>query len=156
MLSDAHRLPALRDRANMPYLNCILKEILRWGTVSPVGLFHCNSADDNYAGFDIPAKTTLIPNIWAMMHDEAVYPDPSRFDPSRFIEASSPPPQRDPRGLAFGFGRRICPGQHVAESSIFIQMAMVLATLDIRKAVDGMGQLIEPEIAFTTGLVRYG
>lgn len=119
-----------------------------------MALFHCTAVDDVYDGYFIPAKTTIIPNVWAMMHDENVYPNPDKFDPDRFIEGTGKTPQRDPREIAFGFGRRVCPGQHIAESSMWIQMATTLATLDISKATDEKGRPIEPEIGFTTGVVR--
>ncbi|RDB15644.1 O-methylsterigmatocystin oxidoreductase [Hypsizygus marmoreus] len=154
-LGDESHLPTLKDSASLPYLACVLKEILRWGTVSPLGLFHCTSVDDYYSGYYIPAKTPVIPNIWAMMHDEAVYPEPFRFDPGRFMEQPNHLPQRDPRELAFGFGRRICPGQYIAESSMFIQMATALSTLDIAKPTDANGQVIEQNVGFTTGIVSH-
>lgn len=147
-----NRLPSLHDRASMPYVENILKEVLRWGTVSPMGLFHCTAANDEYMEYHIPARSTVIPNIWAMTHDPAIYPNPFAFDPDRFHGQCEQP---DPRSLAFGFGRRVCPGQHIGEASIFIQIASVLATLDISKATDESGKTIEPEVAFTSTIVRY-
>ncbi|KAJ7046673.1 cytochrome P450 [Mycena alexandri] len=147
-----HRLPTLHDQAAFPYVNAILKEVLRWAPASPFGLFHCTASPDLYKGFLIPAKTIIMANIWAMMHDDAVYPDPFSFDPTRFLGAE---PQPDPRDCAFGFGRRICPGQHLAEHSIWIQMVYSLLTLTISKAVDVDGKDIEPEVAFTSGVVSH-
>lgn len=43
----------------------------------------------------------------AIMHDNELYPDPMKFDPERFLGKD---PQTDPRKIAFGFGRRVCPG----------------------------------------------
>lgn len=63
--------------------------------------------------------------------------------------------QHDPLQLVFGFGRRICPGQYVAEATVFIQMATFLAVLNISKAVDSNGRPVEPNSEFTTAIVRY-
>ncbi|KAJ6547459.1 cytochrome P450 [Mycena capillaripes] len=150
--ASEHRLPTLRDQAAFPYVGCILKEVLRWVPASPFGLFHSTAKSDTYKGFSIPAKTGIMANIWGMMHDEAVYPDPFSFDPTRFLGDS---PQPDPQDYAFGFGRRICPGQHLAENSIWIQMVLSLLTMTISKAVDADGNIIEPEIAFTSGVVSH-
>ncbi|KAJ7144999.1 cytochrome P450 [Mycena crocata] len=70
-----NRLPTLHDQAAFPYLACVLKETLRWAPPAPIGIFHCTSQPDTYKEFFIPAKTTVIANIWAMTHDESVYPD---------------------------------------------------------------------------------
>lgn len=156
VVSREGRLPKLTDRSSMPYLESILKEVLRWAPASPIGIFHANTVDDVYEGYFIPAKSTIIGNIWAMMHDESVYPDPFTFNPDRFLEGNGRSPQADPREYVFGFGRRVCPGQHVGEASIFIQMALALATVTITKPLDDSGKVIEPEIGFTTAIVRYG
>ncbi|KAJ6538524.1 cytochrome P450 [Mycena vulgaris] len=151
-MATEHRLPTLHDQAAFPYLACVIKEVLRWAPPTPIGLFHCTSKDDMYKDVFIPAKTTVITNIWAMMHDESIYPDPFVFDPERFTGAS---PQADPRDCVFGFGRRVCAGQHLAETSLWIQMVLSLATVTISKAVDAAGRTIEPEIAFTTAIVSH-
>ncbi|KAG8795300.1 hypothetical protein FRC12_016314 [Ceratobasidium sp. 428] len=64
-----------------------------------------------------------------MMHDPEVYPDPHIFRPSRFMPPNSAP---DPRKYVFGFGRRVCPGIHVAHDSTFIHCAGLLAVFDIQ------------------------
>lgn len=87
-----------------------------------------------------------------MLHDDLVYPEPLNFDPTRFLGDH---PQPDPRELAFGRGRRACPGQHIAEASIFIEVVSVLATFDIRRKTDENGRVIEPQGGFTSAIVRY-
>ncbi|KAJ7468580.1 cytochrome P450 [Mycena latifolia] len=150
--ASENRLPTLNDRAAFPYIDSILKELLRWAPPAPVGLFHSNAEDDTYNGYFIPKNTTIVANIWAMMHDESVYPDPFTFEPTRFLGEA---PQPDPRGCVFGFGRRVCPGQSLAENSIWIQMVLSLLTLTISKALDANGRPIEPEISFTTALISH-
>ncbi|KAJ7491020.1 cytochrome P450 [Mycena latifolia] len=151
-LAKEQRLPTLHDREAFPYLACVAKEVFRWAVPAPFSLFHCTSQSDTYKDFYIPAKTTIIANIWAMMHDESVYPDPFVFDPERFTGDNS---QADPREWVFGFGRRICAGQNLTESSLWIQMVMSLATATISKAVDKDGRTIEPRVEFTTGITSH-
>jgi cytochrome P450 len=156
-IAAEHRLPNLRDRERgvLPFITCILQEVLRWHPASPMGLFHAAAQDDVYQGYFIPAGTTVIGNIWAMMHDDSVYPNPDEFDPDRFSGLNGRDIEEDPRDLVFGFGRRVCPGQHLADSSIWIQMVLSLACLDIDKALDSDGKPIEPETAFTTAIVSH-
>ena len=58
------RLPELSDCNSLPYLNALIKELLRWHPVVIVGLPHRTLADDEYKGYFIPAKTIVIANIW--------------------------------------------------------------------------------------------
>lgn len=84
-----------------------------------------------------------------MAHDEEVYPHPLNFDPSRHIGDN---PQVDPFRLAFGFGRRVCPGAHLAEMSLFLNIANILSIFVISKAVDENGKEVEPVIEWSNGV----
>lgn len=86
-------------------------------------------------------------------HDEKEYPRPDEFDPSRWLDESHKP--LDPRTFAFGYGRRICPGMHVAQASVWIAMASVLATFNIKKRKDALGEDIDPVIQFESSIIRY-
>jgi cytochrome P450 len=147
----SHCLPKVDDRPRLPYTEALIKEILRWGTVSPLALPHSTAVDDEVFGYKIPKDCVVIPNIWAMLHDDSVYPSPFKFDPTRFMGEKQQP---DPKALAFGRGRRVCPGQHIAETSVFIQVASVLATFDILREVEDCYPKAEAEVEFTTAVVR--
>ena len=58
------RLPTLADRPNLPYINAIVKEALRWQNVVPLGVVHRSIADDEYNGYFLPAGTLLVTNSW--------------------------------------------------------------------------------------------
>ncbi len=58
------RLPEYADRKNLPYVNAIVKETLRWHVVGPLGLPHVNDADDEYKGYVIPKKSIVMVNVW--------------------------------------------------------------------------------------------
>jgi cytochrome P450 len=116
-----------------------------------------------------------------MLRDEQLYPDPSKFDPERFMEKVDEETRRrrDPRSCIFGFGRRyvffwcfllllnhclflfkipvirICPGSHLVESSIWLLIVCMIATLDISKAKDEHGREIDPNPKFDNEVVRY-
>lgn len=143
------RLPALSDRADLPYMRALVWEILRWHQVLPQGLPHKIEEDDVYEGMRIPKGSVLIANIWGMLHDPAVYKDPHVFRPERFL---GPHPEADPTDVCFGFGRRVCPGEHIALSSVFLACAMALATLDISKIRDAQGNEITPLFESNSGL----
>lgn len=156
LITQKQRLPTIQDRNSLPYVEAVVKEVIRWAPPVPLGLSHFTAADDEYLGYFIPKKTTIIPNIWAMTHNEELYPDPFTFNPERFlpVEVTGKQPQRDPTQFIFGFGRRICPGQYLGDASMFIQIATTLATLDLSKPLDEHGREMEPEIGFTSSIVR--
>ncbi|KDQ14757.1 hypothetical protein BOTBODRAFT_32517 [Botryobasidium botryosum FD-172 SS1] len=152
--SNSGRLPTLEDREDLPYVESIWKETLRWLPVTPLGAPHLVTEDDTYGGYYIPAQSTVLANIWAMSRDETTYADPDRFWPERY-EGEKGKDVLDPRLFVFGFGRRTCAGAHFAESSLFMAISCILATFDISKARDEQGQEIEPEISFTAGLINH-
>jgi cytochrome P450 len=58
------RLPVIEDRPNLPYIEAILTESLRYGAPAPLGVPHKSMADDVYNGYFIKKGTTIISNIW--------------------------------------------------------------------------------------------
>ncbi|KAF9036361.1 cytochrome P450 [Panaeolus papilionaceus] len=138
-----------------PLYRCHSTGGLSMGTTSTYRYFHATSEDDEYQGYFIPKNATVIPNIWAMTHDPDMYPDPFTFNPDRFLSTQGHERQRDPRQIIFGFGRRSCPGQHLGDASVFIQIATTLATLELSKPLDANGGVIEPEVGFTTAVVSH-
>ena len=70
------RLPVFADRENLPYVNAIVKETLRWHNVAPLNLPHFNIADDEYQGYFIPAKATIIINAWYVVQELLKNPGP--------------------------------------------------------------------------------
>ncbi|KAK7692050.1 hypothetical protein QCA50_005455 [Cerrena zonata] len=145
------RLPTFADRENLPYVEAVVNEVLRLNPVAPLGVPHRASEDDIYKGYFIPKDTVVIANIWALLRDPEMYPDPSAFNPDRYLR---PNPDRNPRDFVFGFGRRICPGLNLADTTVFFTCAMALATFDISKAVEN-GVVIEPSGEYTAGTVSH-
>jgi len=90
-----------------------------------------------------------------MLHDENVYPDPFVFKPERFLtkDGKIDNTTRDPRHACFGFGRRICPGRHMAFSAVWIALASILYSFSIDKTKDEAGDLIELTHEYLSALV---
>lgn len=145
------RLPGFEDHERLPYVNALIKESMRWFPVLPMNTAHATDEEIVYEGYRIPKGSYLLTSNWWLLHDPEVYPDPSAFDPERYIEPRS---ERDPLDHAFGYGRRICPGRHFAMNSLFITISRFLATFNIIKKVSD-GIELEVKVEATPGIINH-
>ncbi|KAJ6517274.1 cytochrome P450 [Mycena vitilis] len=146
-----NRLPTFEDRESLPYIEAICKELYRWLPIVPVAVPHRAMADDVYEGYFIPKGTLVIANVWKFLHDPAVYADPFTFNPDRFL-GPNPAPHPETVGV-FGYGRRICPGMHLADVSVWINVAKAVAGLTVTRAIDAAGNEIDPVADVTDGII---
>ncbi|KAG0692632.1 cytochrome P450 [Suillus ampliporus] len=137
-----HRAPTFTDQESLPCLHALISEALRWRPVVPFGLAHRTTKDVIWENYCIPAGTTVCGSPWSISRDPEVYPEPDAFKPQRWIDGQGRP-RDDINSFVYGFGRRACPGQHVANRSIFISSLLILwafrLTPDPTKPFDDMG-----------------
>ncbi|KAF9482335.1 cytochrome P450 [Pholiota conissans] len=150
------RLPIFSDMQSIPYVDAIIKEVLRWRPVAPLALPHRLVADDEYNGYFLPSGSVVVGNSWAILHDKSTYgEDVDTFRPERFLRDDQPDPEIPYPDAAFGFGRRMCPGQDMAWSSMWLTIASVLFLFDVQKATGDDGVPIEPSGKYTSGMQIY-
>ncbi|XHF97147.1 hypothetical protein AWENTII_000749 [Aspergillus wentii] len=155
----SERSPGWADFAELPYINCMIKEAHRWRPVSPLGVPHAVAQDDYLNGMLLPKGSTIVLNVWAIHHDPSIYPNPERYEPSRFEEypslaptyAASGAEHRDHYG--YGAGRRICPGIHLAERNLFIAIAKLLWAFEFTQPT-GSSSDIDPESGASQGFLH--
>ncbi|TFK53799.1 cytochrome P450 [Heliocybe sulcata] len=150
----AGRFPQLQDRTSLPYVEALFREVLRWRPVTPLGLSHASTEADEYKGYFIPKGATVVMNTWAIQMDSRVHSDPTSFNPGRYLTKDGSLNDDYPM-TAFGMGRRICPGRHLADTALWLAIASVLSAFNIAKAKDQNGNEIEVEDDYTTGLVSH-
>ncbi|KIJ63264.1 hypothetical protein HYDPIDRAFT_92786 [Hydnomerulius pinastri MD-312] len=148
-------LPDYDDRPLLPYVEAIIRETVRWQPVLPCSVPHAAATSDIYKGFYIPKGATVIGNVWAISRDESRYPNASEFIPERFLTADGTLTDDDPLQFTFGFGRRVCPGRHTADASLWTAIATMLATLDFSHAKDAEGRDIEFEPKYANGVTHH-
>src|SRR5712691_1428661 len=78
----------------------------------------------------------------SILHDPEIYPDPEEFKPERFLDKAGSFRDDPTVALAFGAGRRICPGRHFVDVTLFIVAASVLSVFSVTKAKDENGHEI--------------
>ena len=139
-----NRLPSFQDIPLLPTVRAVVKETLRWRPVTAGGLPHQLVKDDVYEldgnRYFLKAGSNVHPNQWAIHRDPSLYPDAERFLPERWLKPGYST-YREPLDVypnlqnfsAFGFGRRICPGQNIAERSLNILVARIAWACEIRK-----------------------
>ncbi|CAE6337349.1 unnamed protein product [Rhizoctonia solani] len=131
---------------SLPYLQNVLREVMRWLPALPFGIAHSAQEDDEYRGYHIPAGSVIIPNLWALSREESMYADPESFNPDRFNDPSLR------NEVPFGFGRRRCPGMHLANSNLLIAFAYILVNFEITKATNEDGSVVEPTVTMRKDL----
>ncbi|KXN85605.1 Fumitremorgin C synthase, partial [Leucoagaricus sp. SymC.cos] len=139
------RMPEFHDKDQLPYVLALINETLRWRPIPILGgTAHASTADDEFHGKFIPKGSTIYANMYGIMRDEELFPNPDLFLPERFLPSSSTSSSQHPRinlrdfDLPFGFGRRICPGMHLGLNSLFITISRVLWSFDLKPAKDGV------------------
>ncbi|KAJ2918959.1 hypothetical protein MD484_g1435, partial [Candolleomyces efflorescens] len=136
------KFPTISDRLNLPYIEAMVYEILRWNPSVPLGLPHVATRDDVYRGFEIKKATVVWANIWSILHNEDIFPNPDEFKPERYLDEHGRISRNSQQVLsvkaAFGFGRRICPGLYLAENSLFLAIATLLSTFDVSPHESGL------------------
>ncbi|THH05966.1 hypothetical protein EW145_g4414 [Phellinidium pouzarii] len=133
-------LPTFDDRKNLPYVDAICKECLRWEAITPLGATHNVDVDDYYNGYLIPAGTAIVPNQWAMLRDPKEYSIPEKFMPDRWRS-----------DLEDGYVQE---NYWQKTLSLLITVASLLATFDFQKATDINGTPITPSGEYDDSLIR--
>lgn len=107
------------------------------------------------AGTPLSTRTSYIclPSCRTILHDPGVYPNPEKFDPDRFL--SNDPAVVEPVYVAFGYGRRMCPGRFMAEGQLWISIACILSVFEIASGKDDSGRVLTTEAKFASGMIWY-
>jgi cytochrome P450 len=106
------RLVSESDIPKLPYLQAFVNETFRRRTIIPTLIPHesINLKPVVVAGYEIPAKSRLLVNVYAIQTDPSIWEDPFKFDPERFLNKPIQVKGQDFEVLPFGSGRRSCPG----------------------------------------------
>ncbi|KAJ5564642.1 hypothetical protein N7513_000884 [Penicillium frequentans] len=129
--------PNFDDLDQLKYTRACMNEVLRWRPVAPAAVPHMLTQDDTYEGYVLPKGTIVFINAWAIHMNESEYDEPEKFMPERFMGnkfgCKNQDDSDDHRRITynFGAGRRVCPGQRLAENSVLLNMAKMAWLFDI-------------------------
>ncbi|XP_065309469.1 cytochrome P450 2A12-like [Dermacentor albipictus] len=121
------RAPQWDDRLRMPFTMASILEMLRWRTISPIGINRAAARNTVICGYDVPAGTIVVANFWSLHNDPVNWHCPSKYDPTRFLNADGTEVKEKPIAfLPFSTGKRGCPGETLALMEIFLYLTTVL------------------------------
>jgi cytochrome P450 len=163
------RLPTFADYPHLPYIHAMVKELLRWRPIVPLITPHRSIKDDWYEGTFIPKGTICIANAWHMNRDPEIFgKNTDDFDPARYLDAHGEMAPglselKKDGHFSYGFGSRICVGRHMADSSLFINIATLLWAMNFERKKDASGGLapldvngwVDVGLVMLAGLVTY-
>ncbi|XP_021826608.1 cytochrome P450 71D11-like [Prunus avium] len=121
----------------MKYLNLVIKETLRLHPPAPLLLPRECGEKCEIDGYEIPVKSKVIVNAWAIGRDPNYWNEPERFNPDRFLDSSIDYKGTHFEYIPFGAGRRICPGISYGLANVELPLAFLLYHFDW-KLPDGM------------------
>jgi cytochrome P450 len=85
----------------------------------------------------------------AILHDPEMFPDPEEFKPECFLDKDGSFQDNPKIALAFGTGKRICPGRHLVDTTLFIVASSILSVFKVTKSKDENGHEIPVKVATT-------
>lgn len=134
-----------KDVDNMPYLQAVVKELLRKHPPTYFSLTHAVTQPTTLGGYDIPSDCNVEIYLPAVANNPKVWSDPERFDPDRFISGGEDADMtgvKEVKMMPFGVGRRICPGLGLATVHVHLMLARMVQEFEWSgEKVDFTGKL---------------
>ncbi|TQD82449.1 hypothetical protein C1H46_031965 [Malus baccata] len=118
-----------KDVEKMPYLQAVVKELLRKHPPTYFSLTHAVTEPTTLAGYDIPTDVNVEIYLPGISEDSKIWSNPEKFDPDRFVSGRE---EADITGVTgvkmmpFGVGRRICPGLGMATVHVHLMLARMV------------------------------
>ena len=125
------RPPSLTDRQDLPFIEAVIHEGLRLGNIANVGIPHSAECDTTLSGYKIPKDTIVMVNFSAVHLNEKYFKDPKEFRPERWI-GSDGKFQKNEAFIGFSMGPRVCLGESLAKSELFLFLASILQRFNFR------------------------
>ena len=122
------------DVAKLRYLTAVVMETLRLHPALPLLVPRETMRRITVSGYDVPARTRVFVNAWAIGRDPASWDDPEEFVPERFIGHGSAAhvsfKGNDFQFLPLGSGRRMCAGVNFGIASVELMLANLVHRFD--------------------------
>ncbi|KAI4897136.1 hypothetical protein NFI96_022770 [Prochilodus magdalenae] len=150
------RSPCMDDRARLPYTFATVHEIQRCANIVPLGVMHSTTQPTQLHGYHLPTGTWIVSNLTAIMTDKDHWKHPDTFNPENFLDEKGQFCKND-AFLPFSLGPRVCLGESLAKTELFIFFTSLLQRLKFSwppgappPDMDGMIGLVRSPFPFDT------
>ncbi|CAL2043674.1 unnamed protein product [Caenorhabditis brenneri] len=149
-LTGGNRSVGLNDRPDTPYLNAVCNEVQRIASILNINLFRQIEQDTVIAGQPLSAGTAVTTQMSMLHTDDAVFKNPTEFNPERFLENNN----LEKTLIPFGIGKRSCLGESLARAELYLILGNLILNFDIEpvgspppiKTLNPFGLLRRPPI----------
>ncbi|KAK6524778.1 hypothetical protein TWF281_011677 [Arthrobotrys megalospora] len=118
----------------LPYLKCLLQEVLRLYAPVQIGLPRVVPNNGRLLGpYFIPEGIECMTQPYTLHRDPKLFDEPFAFKPERWLNATK---EMESAIMSFGAGSRVCPGQHLAMMELRLMAAMMLKYCGDAKLAD--------------------
>ena len=177
------RSPRLADRSICPYTRGIVQETLRIIPSTAIGIQHYTTEPFEYTGYTIPANSIVVINSWALFRGDSTDGRSASFQPERWLDEVEGSHDKESTDSAlcknadghlsdnssyrlhaettrqrqryvWGAGHRVCPGRHLAESTLWLALAKIIWACKIEPGKGWESKDLElNDDAFETGRI---
>ncbi|KAM0035010.1 putative cytochrome P450 [Helianthus debilis subsp. tardiflorus] len=130
-VAQGRHVIAEEDLEKMHYLKAVIRESLRLHMPAPLLLPRISTQDVKLMGYDIPARTQVIVNAWAIGRDPMLWEEAEEFRPERFLKNKIDYKGLNFEWLPFGAGRRTCPGIQFGVAIMELAVANIVYKFDL-------------------------
>uniref|UniRef100_A0A8C0DXE3 Cytochrome P450 family 2 subfamily W member 1 n=1 Tax=Balaenoptera musculus TaxID=9771 RepID=A0A8C0DXE3_BALMU len=144
------RPPRLEDQRSLPYTNAVLREVQHFITLLP-HMPRCTASDTQLGGYLLPKGTPVVPLLSSVLLDKTQWETPRQLSPGHFLDADGRFVKRA-AFLPFSAGCRVCVGESLARSALFLLFAGLLQRYRLLPPPGLSAATLDttPALAFTT------
>lgn len=142
------------DIKGLDYLKLVIKETMRLHPPVPMLLPRECREECQINGYDIPVKTKVILNAYAVNRDPEYWQDPDVFEPERFANTGIEFLGHNFEYIPFGGGRRICPGISFGIANVQLALSQLLYHFDWKLPNGAKPESLDMAEAFGTAVKK--
>ena len=132
---------SMADRANMPYFQAMVMDIIRLADIHPIGVMHSPSEDTTIDGYHVPKGTFVFPNFHKVHTDPEFWEKPEDLYPEHWLDANRQFVPKHEGFLVFGTGKRRCPGHDMALMELFLFLSNLMQKFNFTLAPGDCGKV---------------